>query len=337
MPSHASAVAHSTDPRLIRRSGLVSVVIPFHETPPRYFEEAIESVRAQTAADWELLLCSDAARGATLAVAERYVSLDPGRIRLLRHPGDAHRGHSATRNLGVADARGEFVTFLDSDDVFLPSKLREQVDLLRAYPAAGMVYGRTEYWHSWSGAPGDATRDYVPELGLAGPVVMEPPRLLPMYLRGTAAVPCTCSVIARLDFVRAVGGFEPSFRALYGDQAFYAKMCLAAPVLVVNDLWDRYRQHSASLTGATRSTQEREHRRRFLNWLQSYLQQEEVVDRVVWQAVRREIWKLRHPYIARVLRTGRRVVQRIMQTSRGRSAPDATRRTEEQERDAGIA
>jgi glycosyltransferase involved in cell wall biosynthesis len=301
------------------RPGLVSIVIPFHETPPQFFSEAIESVRAQTYADWELLLASDGARGACVQIAERY-SVEDRRITLLWHPGGVNRGHSATRNLGLAHARGEFVTFLDSDDLLLPHKLTEQVALLRAHPGAGMIYGYTEYWHSWTGEP--RIRDYVPALGVAAGTLADPPRLLSLYLEGTAAVPCTCSVLARRDVVRSIGGFEDSFRALYGDQAFYAKMCLATPILVANGLWDRYRQHARSLTGSTRAPQEREHRHRFLSWLEHYLRQQAVLDRSVWRAVRREQWKLRHPYVARVLRSGRRLVRRITRSSSHR--PPAT-------------
>ena len=285
--------------------GLVSVVVPFHETRPQFFKEAIESVCAQTSDTWELLLASDAAGAECLAIAQDYAAAAPGRIRVVAHPAGAHRGHSATRNLGIAHARGEFIAFLDADDVFLPHKLADQTALLASRPEAGLTYGLTQYWHSWSAV--ETRRDHVPELGLRAPAVVDPPGLLPMFLEGTAAVPCTCSVVARADAIRAVGGFEDSFRALYGDQAFYAKMCLSTRILVTNGLWDRYRQHSASLTGRTRAASEQEHRRVFLTWLEGLLQRERVRDARIWQSVRGELWKLRHPRFARVIRTGRRL------------------------------
>jgi glycosyltransferase involved in cell wall biosynthesis len=290
--------------------GMVSVVVPFHEVEPAFFREAIESVRAQTYGKWELLLASDAADGECLAVAQEHAAAAPERIRVLAHPGGAHRGHSATRNLGISNARGEFIAFLDADDVFLPQKLADQVALLGAYPQAAMTYGLTEYWHSWSG-PATVRQDFVPELGLRAPAIVEPPDLLPMFLDGTAAVPCTCSVVARSVSVRAVGGFEDAFRALYGDQAFYAKMCLSTRILVTDGLWDRYRQHSSSLTGRTRASRELEHRRVFLTWLEGLLEREHVREAALWRSLRRELWKLRHPRVARVLRTGRRFSRRV--------------------------
>jgi glycosyltransferase involved in cell wall biosynthesis len=290
--------------------GLVSVVVPFHETEPAFFTEAIESVRAQTYEQWELLLASDAADGECLLIARQYAAAAPGRIRVLAHPGGVHRGHSATRNLGIAAARGEFIAFLDADDVFLPHKLADQVALLQTHPEAEMTYGRTEYWHSWS-TSASAGRDFVPELGLRTPAIVEPPGLLPMYLDGRAAVPCTCSVVARSSAVRSIGGFEEAFRALYGDQAFYAKLCLSTRILVTDGLWDRYRQHPSSLTGRTRAARELEHRRVFLTWLETMLQRQQLCDGAVVQSVRRELWKLRHPHCARVLRTGRRLTRRV--------------------------
>jgi glycosyltransferase involved in cell wall biosynthesis len=100
---------------------VVSVVLPFHNraaTLPR----AIESVRAQTFADWEMLAVDDASTDESAAIV---AGLGDSRVRVLRHP--ENRGASAARNTGIREARGEFIALLDSDDEWLPEKLARQI------------------------------------------------------------------------------------------------------------------------------------------------------------------------------------------------------------------
>src|SRR5829696_5818924 len=138
----------------------VSVVVIFKDAED-FLEEALESVRGQTFRQWDLILVDDGSRDRSTQIARRYSEQVPGRIRYFEHDGHANRGMSASRNLGIANATGEFVSLLDADDVLLPTALEEQVRVLRSHPSAGMVYGPLEYWYSWTGAPEDATRDFV--------------------------------------------------------------------------------------------------------------------------------------------------------------------------------
>src|SRR5437763_12027213 len=126
--------------------------------------ESLDSVLAQTYADWELLLVDDGSTDESSAIALEYVRRLPDRVRYLEHPGRENRGISASRNLGVRHARGEFVAELDADDVWLPEKLERLVPVLESHPQIGMVYGNTLFWHSWSGEAGDAERAYFPVL-----------------------------------------------------------------------------------------------------------------------------------------------------------------------------
>jgi hypothetical protein len=81
-----------------------------------------------------------------------------------------------------------------------------------------------------------------------------------------------CNIIVRRNLFAALGGYEPSFRGMYEDQAFHAKLCLAQPIFVSSVVGYRYRQHPASCTsrshgsGATGAA-----RKRYLNWLGLYL------------------------------------------------------------------
>jgi glycosyltransferase involved in cell wall biosynthesis len=104
---------------------LVSVIIPTYE---RAFcvLDAVDSVLEQTHPDVECIVVDDGSTdGSYELVAEAFVS-DP-RVRVFAQD---HRGVSAARNLGLREVRGEYVTFLDSDDLMPPSRVRRQVDLL---------------------------------------------------------------------------------------------------------------------------------------------------------------------------------------------------------------
>src|SRR5262249_18578704 len=137
----------------------VSIVTPFLNAE-RFIAESVESVLAQTYRDWELLLVDDGSSDGSPAIAARYATAHPQKIRCLGHDGRRNRGASASRNLGIALARGEYIAFLDADDVYLPPKLAEQVPVLDAHPDIAMTYAGTEYWHSWTGRAGDVAADW---------------------------------------------------------------------------------------------------------------------------------------------------------------------------------
>lgn len=103
---------------------LVSVVIPVFNRA-HTLRRAIESVRMQDVAAWELIVVDDGSTDRGDDIPESYG--DP-RIRLIRHA--TNRGAAAARNTGVQAARGRYVAFLDSDDEWLPGKLRAQVDAM---------------------------------------------------------------------------------------------------------------------------------------------------------------------------------------------------------------
>jgi glycosyltransferase involved in cell wall biosynthesis len=106
---------------------LVSVIIPTYNRAA-LVQEAVASVLAQTCRDFEFLVVDD---GSTDDTAEVLAGLD-GQFQVLRHP--SRRGVSATRNTGIAAARGEWLAFLDSDDLWLPEKLARQLAYLAAHP-----------------------------------------------------------------------------------------------------------------------------------------------------------------------------------------------------------
>jgi glycosyltransferase involved in cell wall biosynthesis len=115
---------------------LVSVIMPVHNAAP-YLEAAIGSILGQTLADLELIAVDDASTDRSAEIARSFT--DP-RLRLL-HSHDPLNAAGA-RNMAVAEARGEFVTFLDADDIAVPDRLARQVSLLRRSPAVGVAASR---------------------------------------------------------------------------------------------------------------------------------------------------------------------------------------------------
>ena len=300
----------------VQRPPLVSVVMIFLNALP-FLEEAIASVRAQTYPHWELLLVDDGSTDGSTALAERHAASDPGRVRYLAHPGHENRGMSASRNLGLSQARGEYVAFLDGDDVWLAHKLQQQTAILGAHPEVDMVYGNTQFWYSWTGTPQDLGRDCLRGTGFPPDTVVSPPGLIARcYPLGDAPSPATCSIMVRRAAIESVGGFEPAFRGMFEDHAFLAKMYRTATVYISGESWDRYRLHPDSCVSIARATgQDRHLTLFFLNWLEAYLSKQGVADDGVRQALQRALWPYRHPRLHRLSQRLGRLAERLGQTT----------------------
>jgi glycosyltransferase involved in cell wall biosynthesis len=283
------------------RDPLVSVIIIFLNEE-RFIEEAITSVLVQTYDHWELLLVDDGATDDSPGIALKYVEQYPEKVRYLEHEGHQNQGMSATRNLGIHHAKGELITFLDGDDAYLPQKLERQVTILNAQPEAAMLYGQTMDWFSWTGKAEDSQRDLIYDLCVPTRTILQPPTLFNLCLQRTAPTPCTCSAIMRREVFETLGGFEESFRGLYEDQVFFMKAMLHSPIYVANECWDKYRRRPDSCNSMAKSTgQNRAVRLFFLNWLQTYLQEQGIQDKTVWKTLQQELWPYRHPVLSRIL------------------------------------
>jgi glycosyltransferase involved in cell wall biosynthesis len=259
----------------------VSIIVIFKDAED-FLVEAVESVFAQSFGAWELLLVDDGSADSSTAVARRYAAENGGRVRYLEHRGHANVGMSASRNLGIAHAAGQFVAFLDADDALVPAALEEQVAILRAHPRVGMVYGPLQYWYGWTGRPEDEERDFVHPVGVPAERIYEPPNLIALFIQNIAFAPS--GMLLRRELVERVGGFEESFRDLYEDQVFAAKICRTTPVYISERCWYRYRQHErSSCLVAQRDGRLDASRRPFLEWLVAYLEGEGLAGGEAWR------------------------------------------------------
>jgi len=116
---------------------LVSVVTPAYNAA-RYIREAIESVRAQTYRNFEHIVIDDGSTDETFEIASQFARLD---ARLCCDRNERNLGIAETRNRGIALARGKYLMWQDADDISLPYRMREQVDLLERNQDVGIVGG----------------------------------------------------------------------------------------------------------------------------------------------------------------------------------------------------
>jgi glycosyltransferase involved in cell wall biosynthesis len=290
----------------------VTVIVIFRDEE-RFLSEALESVAGQTYDAWELLLVDDGSTDGSVEIAKERAAGSGGRVRYLRHSDGGNHGMSASRNLGLANSRGDYVAFLDADDVWLPAKLAEQVRVLDE-TGAGLVYGRVQLWRSWQ--DGDGRRDWFEPLGVEPDTLVSPPDLAIQLLRNRHQTPQPSAVLLRRDAILRAGGFEAEFRGMYEDQAFFTKVLVDTPAYVSGKCWSRYRQHANSCSAIwEKNVPYAEGRLPFLLWAARYLQALPGAG-PIRAAAKQEIFALRHPWLHR--QSGR--VQRL-QASLWRHGP----------------
>lgn len=114
---------------------LFSVVIPTYNRED-YVGSTLDSLLAQECDDWELILVDDGSTDGTLSLLHEFAAQRPERVRVLRQD---HRGCAAARNYGAREATGEYLAFLDSDDLWFPWTLRVLADQIERNDRPAMV------------------------------------------------------------------------------------------------------------------------------------------------------------------------------------------------------
>lgn len=120
-----------------KNKALVSIVMPAYNCE-KYVVEAVNSVLAQTYQNWELLVLDDGSKDNTLQMINEFRNKD-SRIRPLQN--EKNMGVSATRNRGIELASGDWIAFLDSDDMWEPSKLEKQLEIAEKKAAEFLFTG----------------------------------------------------------------------------------------------------------------------------------------------------------------------------------------------------
>jgi len=159
----------------------------------RFLPAAVESVFAQTFADWELLVIDDGSADNTPDAVKPFLA--DRRVRYVRSD---RLGQPRAKNLGIGLSRGAFVAFLDADDAWEPAKLDRQLALFRDRPEVGVVFCRRSLIDE-SGNPLAARPSPAPPRG----------RVLPeLFVQNFV---CFSSAVVRREVFAHVGGFDPQW------------------------------------------------------------------------------------------------------------------------------
>lgn len=118
---------------------LVSTIIPVFNRPGM-LRSAVESVLAQTYRPIEIVISDDGSTDGTPDVAKEFARNFPDEVRYIRN---GNQGAGMAREAGRLFARGEFIQYLDSDDLLMPRKFEVQVEALKTHPECGVAYGKT--------------------------------------------------------------------------------------------------------------------------------------------------------------------------------------------------
>lgn len=281
---------------MTEKKAFVTVILCFYNEE-RFLREAVDSVLAQDYVDWELLLVDDGSSDGSVLMAKQYAQSNPDRILYLEHPGHANKGLSASRNLGIDHARGEFVAFIDADDVWMPKKLSNQWSIFEQNQEVTVVLESSEYWRSWDNAQHE---DVVIRVGADEGTYHAPDLMLKLYPLGKGAAPCPSGVMIRRQSLKR-SGFEDSFRGIYQmyeDQAFFCKVYLNEVVYVSHRCNNRYRQRAASLVSSVHESGKYHIVRQFyLSWLVQYLKTRPLRYPAVELLVARALQRYRRPVI----------------------------------------
>jgi len=191
---------------------IVSVIIPAYNAA-KFLAETLESALGQTLSDIEVIVVDDGSKDQTAQVAQSFPAV--------RYVHQQNAGVSAARNTGAAHAKGEFLAFLDSDDLWHPDKLRQQVEALRQHPDS--VFCRTE-------AASDPTRQAEIQRGQRASGA--PHELIPDF-HTSFLVPylTTSTVMVRRSAFEAAGGFDTRLR-IAEDVDFYLRVLVRQPLVV---------------------------------------------------------------------------------------------------------
>jgi GT2 family glycosyltransferase len=169
---------------------IISIITPVFNTSAQWLEEAVESVLAQAYENWELLLIDDSSTASDLLSALPALAARDRRINLART--GRNEGISAASNQGLGLARGEWVTFLDHDDLLEPDALFQIAKLLQTHPDADLIY---------------SDEDKLAENGCEAPFFKpdwSPDLLLSYnYVRHLTAI--------RREIIQKIGGFRSQF------------------------------------------------------------------------------------------------------------------------------
>ena len=209
---------------------LVSVVMPAYNTA-LYIGDAIESILNQTLQHFELIIIDDGSKDGTGDIARQYAERDE-RIRVI--PGD-HKGASHAMNLGIQEARADWVVVMHSDDVALPERIERQYNAAQTNPDV-VIWGTDGYHINSKGQVLSRFR--------VGPVSIDECQA---EREQNHIVQCIHpTAMLRRDVLQAVGGYDTDIRVAE-DIDLFDRMMVYGPLVTIPEPLLGYRLHGSSL------------------------------------------------------------------------------------------
>lgn len=179
---------------------LVSVIMPAFNAG-HLIRESIDSIRQQTYKNWELWITNDASTDDTQKIVEDYLADE--RIHLINFSQNC--GLAAARNAGIEKSNGEYIAFLDSDDLWLPEKLDRQVNFHLRYPEIGLSFTDFNIF--------DKSVEYSRPNNLCNHKMLDEPAIdvTNIFYKNTLGI---LTVMVKKDILDQVGYFDPDFRSV---------------------------------------------------------------------------------------------------------------------------
>lgn len=205
----------------------VTVVIPAYNAMT-YLPETLDSVLKQTFTDFEVLIVND---GSTDSIKSWLTTVNDDRIRLISQ---ANQGLPGARNTGITEAQGEYIAFIDADDLWEPTKLEKQVQCLDAKPEVGLVYAWTLLIDRHGNSTGTVTAAQVEG------------NIWEKLLLGDVVGSGSATMVRRSCFDR-VGLFDPDLTSIE-DCDMWVRIAAHYPFAVIKEVLIFYRQHSNSMS-----------------------------------------------------------------------------------------
>jgi glycosyltransferase involved in cell wall biosynthesis len=187
----------------------VSIIIPLYNKAP-HVRRALDSIAAQTLADFEAIVVDDGSTDDGAAIVADYPDTH---FRMIRQ---TNAGPGAARNAGLAQARGEFIAFLDADDEWLPNFLQESVSRLESLGSevASVTCGYIEH------PSGESTESMWRKRGLTNGVQRINADTESSLVVSMLAYMSPCSTLTRAEVIRRWGGFYDRKKCTFGEDAF---------------------------------------------------------------------------------------------------------------------
>jgi GT2 family glycosyltransferase len=205
----------------------ISVVVPAYNGE-RTILETIKSIQQQTFSDFELIVIND---GSTDRTLEPLATVEDPRLKVFSYE---NGGLPVARNRGIARSTGEFITFIDADDLWTPDKLELQLAALQQHPEAGVAY-------SWTLVMDEKGEGFYPGKSVSFEGNVYPQLLLSNFIASGS------NVMLRREAIASVGEFDPTLRSCE-DWDYWLRVAARWSFVVVPKHQILYRQSSGAMS-----------------------------------------------------------------------------------------